>query len=125
MLGANVNAIPAPPPQSAIIIGTDSLWGAHEWTIYPQPYHHEFPYLAWIPMSSPNPFIPSNVLTHSIEKTMWQAHSHKPNTWVINPTLFGKLSTLRKTMDKRGEEESKVEKDKEGFKHEQEGKEVE
>ena len=37
----------------------------------------------------------------------------------------GKLGTLRKMTDKKGEEESKVEKDKEGFKHEQEGKEVE
>ncbi|KAI9459700.1 hypothetical protein BJY52DRAFT_1186313 [Lactarius psammicola] len=94
MLGANVNAIPAPPPQSAVIIGTDGLWGAHEWTIYPQPYRHEFPYLAWIPMPSPNPFIPSDVLTRSVEKTMWQAHSHKPNTRVINPTLLDPFTTI-------------------------------
>ncbi|KAI9452663.1 hypothetical protein BJY52DRAFT_1402809 [Lactarius psammicola] len=36
-----------------------------------------------------------------------------------------KLETLRETTDKRGEEEGKVKEDKEGFKHKQEGKEVE
>jgi hypothetical protein len=46
MLGANVDTIPTPPPQSMVIIGVDGLWGAHEWTVYPQPHHPEFPYLS-------------------------------------------------------------------------------
>jgi hypothetical protein len=88
ILGANVKAIPTPPPQSPVIIGADGFWGAHEWTVYPQPYRREFPYLAWISLPSPNP---SGVLSRPVEKTMWQAHSHKPNTRVINPTLLDAL----------------------------------
>ncbi|KAH8993551.1 hypothetical protein EDB86DRAFT_3078591 [Lactarius hatsudake] len=92
ILGANVNAIPTPPPQTAVVIGTDGFWGAHEWTVYPQLYHHQFPYLAWIPIPLPHTSIPSDVLTRSVEKTMWQAHSHTPNTQVINPALLDELT---------------------------------
>ncbi|KAH9163207.1 hypothetical protein EDB89DRAFT_2021934, partial [Lactarius sanguifluus] len=90
--GANVNAIPTPPPQTVVIIGTDGFWGAHEWTVYPQLYRHQFPYLAWIPIPLPHTSIPSDVLTRSVEKTMWQAHSHTPNTRVINPALLDELT---------------------------------
>ncbi|KAH9167409.1 hypothetical protein EDB89DRAFT_1998092 [Lactarius sanguifluus] len=74
ILGANVNAIPTPPPQTVVIIGTDGFWGAHD-----------FPYLAWIPIPLPHTSIPS-------DKTMWQAHSHTPNTRVINPALLDELT---------------------------------
>ncbi|KAH9074898.1 hypothetical protein EDB83DRAFT_2312384 [Lactarius deliciosus] len=50
ILAANVDAIPTPPPWSGVVIGVDGLWGAHEWTIYPQPHCPKFPYLAWIPL---------------------------------------------------------------------------
>ncbi|KAF8257094.1 hypothetical protein EI94DRAFT_1709621 [Lactarius quietus] len=50
MLGANVCSIPVPPPFSEPVIGIDGFWGAHKWTDYLQPYHREFPYLAWIPL---------------------------------------------------------------------------
>ena len=66
MLGANVGAIPVPPPRSGVLIGVDDLWGAHKWTIYPQPYCPKFSYLAWIPLRLSNTSTPSDVLTHSI-----------------------------------------------------------
>ncbi|KAI9450343.1 hypothetical protein BJY52DRAFT_1191938 [Lactarius psammicola] len=95
ILGANVDAvdpIPTPPPQSPVIIGVDGFWGAHEWTVYPQPYRPEFPYLAWIPLRQSNTTVPPNVLTCSVGKTMWQAHSHKPNIRVINSALLEGLT---------------------------------
>ncbi|KAH8976391.1 hypothetical protein EDB92DRAFT_1961740 [Lactarius akahatsu] len=70
ILAANVDAIPTPPPQSGVVIGVDGLWGAHEWTIYPQPHRPEFPYLAWIPLHLSGPSVLSSVLTHSIDKSM-------------------------------------------------------
>ncbi|KAN0128800.1 hypothetical protein V8E53_013387 [Lactarius tabidus] len=33
ILGANTNAILMPPPDLAIVVGIDGLWGAHKWTI--------------------------------------------------------------------------------------------
>ncbi|KAH9031989.1 hypothetical protein EDB84DRAFT_1562111 [Lactarius hengduanensis] len=92
ILGANTNAIPTPPPQSQVIIGTDGFWGAHEWTVYPQPHRREFPYLAWIPLRQSNTTVPSNVLTYSVDKSMWQVHPDKSNIRVVNPTLLDKLT---------------------------------
>ncbi|KAI9435856.1 hypothetical protein H4582DRAFT_2079482 [Lactarius indigo] len=63
MLAANVNAIPTPPPQSQPIVGVDGFWGVHEWTLYPQPYRREFPYLPWIALPSPSPSVSSECLT--------------------------------------------------------------
>ncbi|KAF8262933.1 hypothetical protein EI94DRAFT_639978 [Lactarius quietus] len=93
MLGANVDAIPTSPPLPPVIIGVDGLWGAYEWTVYPQPYHPEFPYLAWIPLRSSNAAIPSNVLlTQSVDKSMWRAHPGHSNLHVVDPTLLGKFT---------------------------------
>ena len=91
MLGANVNAIPA-PPGSVIIIGSDGLWGAHEWTVYPQPYCPKFPYLPWIHLRSPNPSTPSNILTRPVEKTMWRSHGHRTDAHVVTPALLDELT---------------------------------
>ncbi|KAF8269203.1 hypothetical protein EI94DRAFT_1829080 [Lactarius quietus] len=89
ILGANADHIPTPPPKSPAIIGADGFWGAHEWTVYPQPYHPEFPYLTWIPLrQSDTP----DIFTCSVDKSMWQDHPENPNVRVITPTLLGKLT---------------------------------
>ena len=90
IIGANVKAIPT-PPQSPVIIGSDGSWGAHEWTVYPQPHHCEFPYLTWIPLRQSNTSVPSSI--HApIDKSMWQAHPDQPNIHVSSPTLFSKIT---------------------------------
>ncbi|KAH8992144.1 hypothetical protein EDB86DRAFT_2830574 [Lactarius hatsudake] len=91
ILGANTDAVPTPPPQSQVIIGTDGFWGAHEWTVYPQPHRHEFLYLAWIPLRQSNT-VTSNVLTYSVDKSMWRVHPDNSNIRVVNPTLLDKLT---------------------------------
>ncbi|KAN0128831.1 hypothetical protein V8E53_013329 [Lactarius tabidus] len=90
ILGANIKAIPTPPPQSPVIVGADGSWGAHEWTVYLQPHHREFPYLAWIPLCQSNTFIPSSIHT-PIDKSMWQAHPDQPNIHAISPPLLDML----------------------------------
>jgi hypothetical protein len=91
ILGANVKAIPTPPPQSPVIIGADGSWGAHEWVVYPQPHRPEFPYLAWIPLPQSNTSIPSCIHT-PVDKSMWQAHPDQPNIHVISPTWLDRLT---------------------------------
>ncbi|KAN0141541.1 hypothetical protein V8E53_000003 [Lactarius tabidus] len=91
ILGANVKAIPTPPPQSPVIIGADGSWGAHKWTVYPQLHHRDFLYLAWIPLCQSNTSVPSSIHT-PVDKSMWQAHPDQPNTHVITPALLDKLS---------------------------------
>jgi hypothetical protein len=98
MLGANVDAMPTPPPPSAVIICADGLWGAHEWTVYPQPYLPDFPYLAWIPLRTSNPSSPSDVLTRSVDKSMWQAHPNHSNIHVVNPGVLDELTVKWKTL---------------------------
>jgi hypothetical protein len=91
MLGIHVDAIPTPPPPSPAIVGVDGLWGAHEWTVYPQPHHPRFPYLAWIPLRKSSTSVFSHVLHSAVDKTMWQTHSDNPNIRVIKPTLLDAL----------------------------------
>lgn len=90
MLGANVEDIPTPPPQSPPVVGVDGFWGSHEWTIYPQLYHRTFPYLAWIALSSPS-HSTSSVASRPIEKTMWRAHPDRSDVHLINPVLLDEL----------------------------------
>ena len=97
MLGANVSTIPA-PPESAIIVGVDGFWGAHEWTVYPQPYRPEFPYLSWIPLRFPNTPTSSDIVTRPVEKTMWQPHGHKTNAHVVTPALLDELTIKWETI---------------------------
>jgi hypothetical protein len=99
ILGANVNAIPTPPPQSPVIISADGLWGAHKWTVYPQPHCHEFPYLAWIPLRQSNSSVPSVIHTsipfdiHSpVDKSMWLAQLDQPNIHFVDRTLLDRLT---------------------------------
>jgi hypothetical protein len=92
MLGANVDVILTSPPTSPIIVGIDGLWGAHEWTVYPQLHSSEFPYLAWIPLCLSNAAIPSSALTKSVDKLMWQTHSDHSNLHIIDSTLLDKLT---------------------------------
>jgi hypothetical protein len=91
ILGANTDAILMPPPDSAVIISTDGLWGAHKWTIYPQPHCPEFPYLTWIPLHLSNSSSPSEILMHSVEKTMWQANPNHSNIHIVNPAVLNEL----------------------------------
>ena len=91
ILGANVNSIPTPPPQSQVIIGADGFWGAHEWTVYSQPHRCEFLYLAWIPLCRPNTSDPSDIHT-SVDKSMWRAQPSQPNIHVISGPLLDKLT---------------------------------
>ncbi|KAH9020356.1 hypothetical protein EDB85DRAFT_2153130 [Lactarius pseudohatsudake] len=92
MLGANVRSIPPPPPSSDPIIGLDGFWGVHEWTIYPQMYRPEFPYLAWIPLRPRSHSVPSDVLTRPVEKAMWRAHPLRTDCHLINPELFEQVT---------------------------------
>ncbi|KAH8976361.1 hypothetical protein EDB86DRAFT_3097181 [Lactarius hatsudake] len=92
ILAANVDAIPTPPPPPGVVIGVDGLWGAHEWTIYPQPHRPEFPYLAWIPLHLSGPSVLSGVLTHSVDKSMWRVHPGNSNIHVVNPDVMDKLT---------------------------------
>ncbi|KAI9437865.1 hypothetical protein BJY52DRAFT_1196234 [Lactarius psammicola] len=82
ILGANVDSILAPPPRSAVIIGADGFWGAHEWTVYPQPHRPEFPYLAWIPLHS----------------SMWKALPTNSNIHVIDPDVLDGLTVKWKSL---------------------------
>ncbi|KAF8261407.1 hypothetical protein EI94DRAFT_1810323 [Lactarius quietus] len=91
-LGTNVDAILTPPPRTAVIIGADGLWGAHEWTIYPQPHHPQFPYLAWISLCLSHPSAPRDILTCSIDKSMWQAHPNHSNIHVINLDVLDEVT---------------------------------
>ncbi|KAH9170853.1 hypothetical protein EDB89DRAFT_2230399 [Lactarius sanguifluus] len=79
------------PPRSEVIIGADGLWGVHEWTVYPQFHHPEFPYLAWIPLHSSNTSFPSDIITRSIDKSMWQAHLNKSNIHSIHRDVLDEL----------------------------------
>jgi hypothetical protein len=92
ILAANVNSIPTSPPAFPVIVGVDGLWGGHEWTVYPQPYRSEFPYLAWIPLRSSDAAVPSSVLSQSVEKSMWQAHPNHSNSHVIDSTILDQLT---------------------------------
>jgi len=92
MLGANVDGIPTPPPRSAVLVGVDGLWGPHEWTVYPQLHSPAFPYLAWIPLRPSNSSAPHDVLTCSVDKSMWQAHPSQSNIHVVNPGVLDKLT---------------------------------
>ncbi|KAH9024436.1 hypothetical protein EDB83DRAFT_2527143 [Lactarius deliciosus] len=98
ILAANVDAILTPPPQSGVVIGVDGLWGAHEWTIYPQPHHPKFPYLAWIPLHLSGPSVLSGVLTHSVDKSMWRVHPGNSNIHVVNPDVMDKLTVKWTTL---------------------------
>jgi hypothetical protein len=64
----------------------DGLWGEHEWTLYPQLYRHEYPYLAWLRLPSKN--AASDILTTPVHKKMWQAHLNKSNIHFVAPRVF-------------------------------------
>jgi hypothetical protein len=64
----------------------DGLWGEHEWTLYPQPYHHQSPYLAWLRLPSKN--AAPDTLTRPVHKRMWQAHPNKSNIHLVDPAVF-------------------------------------
>jgi hypothetical protein len=67
----------------------DGLWGKHEWMLYPQPYCHESPYLAWLWLLLKN--ATSNILTSSVHKLIWQVHPSKSNIYSIDPRVLGKF----------------------------------
>jgi len=67
----------------------DGLWGEHEWTLYPQPYRHESPYLAWLRLPSKN--ATSDILTSPVHKSMWQVHPSKSNIHSIDPRVLGEF----------------------------------
>ena len=92
MLRANIDGILTPPPCSTVLVGIDGLWGPHEWTIYPQLHSPAFPYLTWILLCLSNSSAPHDVLTCSIDKSMWQAHPSQSNIHVINLTVLDKLT---------------------------------
>jgi predicted small metal-binding protein len=68
----------------------DGLWGEHEWTLYPQPYRHEHPYLAWLRLPPMN--AASDTLTRPVHKKMWQAHPSKSNIHLVDPGVFSVFS---------------------------------
>jgi hypothetical protein len=97
MLGVNVNAIPSPPPRSDVIVGEDGFWGVHEWTVYPQLHHKDFPYLAWIPRYPSTSSVSSDILTRPVDKLMLRTHPNNSNAWVVDPILFDELKVKWKS----------------------------
>src|SRR6267154_5179085 len=89
ILATNVDTIPSPPPRHQAVVMVDGLWGEHEWTLYPQPYRHESPYLAWLRLPSKN--AASDTLTRPIHKSMWQVYSNKSNIHLVDPRVFGEF----------------------------------
>ncbi len=89
ILAANVDTIPCPPPRHQAVVMVDGLWGEHEWMLYPQPYRHESPYLAWLQLPLKN--TTTDILSSPIHKKMWQAHSSKLNIHTVNPRVFSEL----------------------------------
>ena len=90
ILAANVSAIPSPPPRHQAAVMVDGLWGEHEWTLYPQPYHRDFPYLAWLRLPSKNA---PDILTSPVHKKMWQVHPNKTNIHLVNPRVLGEFKS--------------------------------
>jgi hypothetical protein len=90
ILAANVVTIPSPPPLRQAAVMVDGLWGEHEWTLYPQPYRHEYPYLAWLRLPPMN--AASDTLTRPVHKKMWRAHPSKPNIHLVDPGVFSEFS---------------------------------
>ena len=88
ILASNVKSIPTPPPQHQAVIMVDGLWGEHEWTLYPQPYRRDYPYLPWLQLPSKDA---SNILSGPVHKGMWQAHATKSNVHVVNPEVWKKF----------------------------------
>jgi len=68
----------------------NGLWGEHEWMLYPQLYHYEFPYLTWLQLPSTN--ATSDILTSAVHKSMWQAHPNKSNIHSVNLGVFSKFT---------------------------------
>ncbi|KAF8494365.1 hypothetical protein F5888DRAFT_1805539 [Russula emetica] len=89
ILATNVDTIPSPPPRHQAAVMVDGLWGEHEWTLYPQPYCRESPYLPWLRLPSKN--APSNILTSPVHKEMWQAHPNRSNIHMVDPRAFGEF----------------------------------
>ena len=72
MLGANVDGILIPPPCFTVLVsidGSGDLMSGH-----PQLHSPAFPYLIWILLCQSNSSAPHDVITCSIDKSMWQAH---------------------------------------------------
>ncbi len=67
----------------------DGLWGEHEWRLYPQPYCHESPYLAWLRLPLKN--ATTDILSSPVHKKMWQAHPSKSNVHTVDPRVFSEL----------------------------------
>ncbi|KAN0111917.1 hypothetical protein V8E52_008007 [Russula decolorans] len=87
ILASNIDTIPSPPPRDQAAVIVDGLWGEHEWTLYPQPYCHKSPYLAWLRLPSNN--ASSDIVRSPVHKRMWQAHSNTPNVHFIDSSMFG------------------------------------
>jgi hypothetical protein len=68
------------------------LWGEHEWTLYPQPFHPDFPYLPWILLPPCNSS--HDILHCAVNKKMWQPHASKTNMHLVQPEVLDKLKTL-------------------------------
>ncbi|KAH9972262.1 hypothetical protein BGW80DRAFT_1252795 [Lactifluus volemus] len=89
MLAANVDSIPSPPPRTVPVVGVDGLWAEHEWTLYPQPFLPEFPYLPWIRLPPRNP--PHDILRCAVDKKMWRPHVSKTNIHLVQPAVLDDL----------------------------------
>jgi hypothetical protein len=85
ILAANVDTIPTPPRRHQAHVMVDGWWGEHEWSLYPQPYRPEFPYLPWLRLPSRNG---SDILTNSVHKGMWKLDPTKTNTHFVDHELF-------------------------------------
>jgi hypothetical protein len=74
------------------VVRVDGLWGEHEWMLYLQPFHPDFPYLSWILLP---PYNSSHDILHcTVDKKMWQPHASKTNTHLIQPEVLDKLRAM-------------------------------
>ncbi|KAH9028308.1 hypothetical protein EDB85DRAFT_1892600 [Lactarius pseudohatsudake] len=92
ILAANVDAIPTPPPRSGVVIGVTVSGGLTSGRYTHSLIAPNFPYLAWIPLHLSGPSVLSGVLTHSVDKSMWQVLPGNSNIHVINPDVLDKLT---------------------------------
>jgi hypothetical protein len=86
ILAANMDMIYSPLSQTDAVVCVDGLWGKHEWMLYLQPYHLDFPYLPWLHVASRNS--PPDILTCATEKGMWQPHPNKTHAHVVHPAVL-------------------------------------
>ncbi|TFY65864.1 hypothetical protein EVG20_g5235 [Dentipellis fragilis] len=93
VVACNARAIYAPLMENkAPVIEPDGLWGAHEWTRFPQFYDASAPYLAYIPI--PTSRNPTSILFRSVSRMDWTIPVEAPAKTDLRVPVPGLLSQV-------------------------------